>query len=451
MGIAIAGIAVIVTACTSPSEPSTTTTATPTETTAPAAPEQTPAERIYEQIAPSIAFIETDIAGGSGILIDAGTVLTAAHVIWPYREARVVFPNGTEIRDAPVIGADLFGDLAILDVSGATTLPSPADLADGEAIPLGRPVYLVGYPGESELFPQPTITEGILSRTREWTAGEWTFLQSDTTVVGGQSGGALVDEDGAVVGITNFSFLEEFGLSGSITDAAATIERIRTGSGGSDFGDRRPPTGGGADTHLLEFENVWQEHIFVFESPLYSDVSFNATGESDVALTLITIDGIDVASADETAEGEERIEELITYRGPHVLRVESLSGGGDVRVRSTVDLTPWPDPDDGRLLVRDSTITGNIDYPGDFDWHRVDLGKGQAVTIDVDAIAFDPILMIDGPEGLGYLRAVDDDSGGGLFGTNARIVFTAGEAGLFFVIVGDGNSTGPGAYRLTVD
>jgi hypothetical protein len=189
----------------------------------------------------------------------------------------------------------------------------------------------------------------------------------------------------------------------------------------------------------------------VFESPLYSDVSFNATGESDVALTLITIDGIDVASADETVEGEERIEELITYRGPHVLRVESLSGGGDVRVRSNVDLTPWPDPDDGRVLVRESTITGNIDYPGDFDWHRVDLGKGQAVTIDVDAIAFDPILMIDGPEGLGYLRAVDDDSGGGLFGTNARIVFTAGEAGLFFVIVGDGNSTGPGAYRLTVD
>lgn len=442
----------MVAACSSPSDPSSTTkAATPTETTEAAPQKQTSAEAVYEQVAPSLAFLETDIASGSGILIDAGTVLTAAHVVWPYREVRVVFPNGTEIRDAPVIGADLFGDVAILDVSGTPNLPKPANLGDGESDAPGRPVYLVGYPGEPEPFPQPTITEGILSRTREWAAGDWTFLQSDATVVGGQSGGALVDDDGKVVGITNFSFLEEFGLSGSMTDAVATVERMRAVPGGSDFGDRLPPTGRGTDVHLLEFDNVWQEHILVFESPLYSDVSFDASGDSDVALTLATIDGLDVASVDETEAGGERIEELITYRGPHVLRVESLSGGGEIRLRSNVDLTPWPDPDDGRVLVRSSTTTGNIDYPGDYDWHRVELGKGQAVIVEVDAIAFDPILMIDGPEGFGYLRAVDDDSGGGLFGSNPRIVFTAEEAGAFFVIVTDGNSTGPGAYRLTID
>lgn len=450
--VAVVGFALFAAACTSASDPSTTsTTEASPETTAVTPAQQPRAEQVYEQVAPALAFIETDIAGGSGILIDAGTVLTAAHVVWPYRQARVVFPNGTEIRDAPVIGADLFGDVAILDVSGTPGLPKPAELGDGEAIALGRPVYLVGYPGESESFPQPTITEGILSRTREWTAGEWTFLQSDTTVVGGQSGGALVNEDGAVVGITNFSFLEEFGLSGSITDAAAIVERMRSEPGGSEFGDRLPPIPNGRETHRLEFDHVWQEHILVFESPLYSDASFDASSDSDIALTLTTIDGLEVASADETSEGDERIDELIAYRGPYVLRVESLSGEGDVWLQGNVALTPWPDPDDGRVLTRSSTISGNIDYPGDLDWHRVDLGKGQAVTIDVDAIAFDPILMIDGPEGLGYLRAFDDDSGGGLFGTNARIVFTADEAGSFFVIVGDGNATGPGAYRLTVD
>ena len=95
-------------------------------------------------------------------------MLTAAHVVWPYQSVRVVFPNGTEIWDAPVIGADLFGDLALIDVSGVANVPAPVEIGDGEAIPLGRPVYLVGYPGESEAFPQPTITEGILSRTREW-------------------------------------------------------------------------------------------------------------------------------------------------------------------------------------------------------------------------------------------------------------------------------------------
>jgi hypothetical protein len=424
---------------------------TPVETSAAVPPAVTTAEQVYERVAPSIASIDTDIAGGSGILIDNSTVLTAAHVVWPYQFVRVVFPNGTEVNDAPVVGADLFGDLALIDVSGVAGVPDPVEIADGEGIPLGRPVYLVGYPGESEAFPQPTITEGILSRTREWESEEWTFLQSDTTVVGGQSGGALVDEDGKVIGITNFSFLEEFGLSGSLTDAATAIERIRSGSTDEELSDRLPPQSGGTDVHRLEFSNVWQEHIFVFEPPLYSDVSFEASSDADASLTFTTIDGLEIASADETLEGEERIDDLVSYAGPHVLRVENLSGSGEVQIRSNVDLTPWPDPDDGQTLTRESTITGNADYPGDFDWYLVDLGKGQAVTVDVDAIAFDPVLMIDAPDGLGYVQAVDDDSGGGLFGTNPRIVFTAREAGLFFVIVGDAGATGPGAYRLTVD
>ena len=452
VGFAVLALALAATACTSSSEPTTTSEAEPpTETSTTAAPAVSTAEQVYGKVAPAIASIDTDIAGGSGILIDSSTVLTAAHVVWPYQFVRVVFPNGTEIRDAPVIGTDLFGDLALIDVSGVANVPAPVEIGDGEGIPLGRPVYLVGYPGESETFPQPTITEGILSRTREWEGEEWTFLQSDTTVVGGQSGGALVDENALVIGITNFSFLEEFGLSGSITDAAAAIELMRSGAPGGDLSDRLPPQGRGTDVYRLEFENVWQEHIFVFESPLYSDVSFEASSDADVSLTFSTIDGLEIATADETLEGEERIDDLVSYAGPHVLRVENLSGGGEVRLRSNVDLTPWPDPDDGQTLVREATITGNADYPGDFDWYRVDLGKGQAITIDVDAIAFDPVLMVDAPGGLGYVQAIDDDSCGGLFGTNPRIVFTAREAGPFFVIVGDAGATGPGAYRLTVD
>ena len=452
VGFAILALALVGAACTSSSETTTTFRAeTPAETSTTTSPAVSTAEQVYEQVAPSIASIDTDIAGGSGILVDASTVLTAAHVVWPYQSVRVVFPNGTEIRDAPVIGTDLFGDLALVDVSGVANVPAPVQIGDGEVIPLGRPVYLVGYPGESEAFPQPTITEGILSRTREWEGEAWTFLQSDTTVVGGQSGGALVDEDGMVIGITNFSFLEEFGLSGSLTDAAATIERMRSGTPIGELSNRLPPQSRGKDDYQLEFENVWQEHIFVFESPLYSDVSFEASSDADASLTFSTIDGLEIASADETTEGEERIDDLVSYAGPHVLRVENLSGSGEVRLRSNLALTPWPDPDDGRTLARETTISGNADYPGDFDWYRVDLGKGQAITIDVDAIAFDPVLMIDAPGGLGYVQAIDDDSGGGLFGTNPRIVFTAGEAGSFYVIVGDAGATGPGAYRLTVD
>lgn len=449
---ALVGLAVVISACTSSTEqtPSTevATSDSPATTVAPA---PAAAQSVYDQVAASIALIETDIASGSGILIDRSTVLTAAHVVWPYDEVRVVFSNGTELRDAAVVGSDLFGDLAIIDVSGTPNLPAPVAIGDGEILPLGSPVYLVGYPGESESFPEPTITEGILSRKREWEAGEWTFLQSDASVAGGQSGGALVDENGRVIGITNFSFIEEFGLSGSLTDASAAIELMRAGTSAGGLTSRLPPPANGTDFFEVEFGTIWEDSIYVFEEPLYSEVSFDASSVADVTLTLGTIDGIEIASVDETTEGEERIDELISYAGPHLVRVETVSGPGEVRLRSNVKLTPWPDPDDGRKLTRNSMIIGNADYPGDYDWYVIDLGKGQAITVDVDAITFDPVLMIDGPDGLGYLEAVDDDSGGGLFDTNPRIVFTAGEPGTFYVVVGDNNSSGPGAYRLSVD
>ncbi len=452
VGIAVVGLLVLTAACTSTASETETTVPPVSEATTAVSPSQiSTAEQVYELVAPSIASITTEIAGGSGVLIDDQTVLTAAHVVWPYRAVRVVFPNGAEMEDAPVIGWDPFGDLAIIDVSGTANLPPPAETGDGEGIPLGRPVYLVGYPGESEDYPQPTITEGILSRTREWETEGWTFLQSDTTVVGGQSGGALVDEDGTIIGITNFSFLEEFGLSGSLADAASKIEQMRAGEDIGGLGDRLPPQGSGTDVFTVSFENVWEDHVYVFEAPLYADVSFEASSDDDVSLVLSTIDGLEIAAADETVDGEESINELITYRGPYLLRIETFTGPGEARVRSSEDLVEWPDPDDGRTITRNTTITGNADYPGDYDWYLVDLGKGQAITIDVDSIAFDPVLMVDGPEGLGYVQAVDDDAGGGLFGTNPRIVFTARETGTFIIVVADSGMTGPGAYRLTVD
>ncbi|MEA2024055.1 MAG: serine protease [Actinomycetota bacterium] len=452
IGTAIAVFAVVAVACTpSASAPSTTIASASVDTTVVSPPQLTTAEQVYELSAPSIASITTDISGGSGILIDGGFVLTAAHVVWPYRFVRVVFANGTEVQNAPVIGRDPFGDLAIVDVSGTDNLPPAAEIGDGEDIPLGRPVYLVGYPGESEEYPHPTISEGILSRTREWESEQWTFLQSDAAAVGGQSGGALVDEYGTVIGITGFSFLEEFGLSGSLVDATSRIERMRSGEDLGDLGDRLPPQGRGTDTMTLSFENAWQDYVFVFEAPLYENVWFEATSDADVSLMLATIDGLEIALADETVDGEETIEELITYLGPHLLRVENFSESGEAELRSSVDLVEWPDPDDGRLLTRNTTIAGNADYPGDFDWYLVELGAGEVLTIDVDSIAFDPVLMVDGPEALGFVLAVDDDSGGGLFGTNPRIVYTADETGTFIIVVADGGATGPGAYRLTVD
>ena len=97
-------------------------------------------------------------------------MLTNAHVVWPYTEARVVFPDGTEVAEASVLGWDLMADLAILDVAAADRLPAAVRFGSGEELAIGTELYLIGYPAETDEFPQPTLTRGILSRVRSWDA-----------------------------------------------------------------------------------------------------------------------------------------------------------------------------------------------------------------------------------------------------------------------------------------
>ena len=94
-------------------KPTATPTHTP-ESTATPTPSPLTAAEIFAQVSPSVAFIETSVGTGSGVLIDGGYVVTNAHVVWPFDEVRVVFPDGSEFPDAPVANWDLLGDLAIL-------------------------------------------------------------------------------------------------------------------------------------------------------------------------------------------------------------------------------------------------------------------------------------------------------------------------------------------------
>ena len=131
---------------------------------------------MYAQVSPSIAFIETPVVSGSAVLIQDGYLVTNHHIVWPYKEVRVVFPDGTELANVPVAGWDPLTDLAVLgpvDVSAP-----PLQLEDGEDMALGEELFLVGYPAEWELTPQASITRGILSRYREWERQGITLIQT---------------------------------------------------------------------------------------------------------------------------------------------------------------------------------------------------------------------------------------------------------------------------------
>ena len=201
-------------------EPTATPTPEPTATPTPeptATPGPLTSPQIFDKVSPSIAFIETVTGTGSGVLIDGGYVVTNAHVVWPFDTVRVVFPDGSEFHGVPVKGWDLLADLAVLGPIDAPT--DTLALVDGESLPIGTDMFLIGYPGEVEEFPQPTIARGLLSRVREWESIGITYLQTDAPVIGGQSGGAAVSNMGEVIGISGLAFTEgNFGIVASSAD-----------------------------------------------------------------------------------------------------------------------------------------------------------------------------------------------------------------------------------------
>src|SRR5688572_19261144 len=62
----------------------------------------------------SIAFIETDLASGSGVLLPGGAIITNAHVVDPFDQVDVTFPGGERHEAVHVVGIDAFADIAVL-------------------------------------------------------------------------------------------------------------------------------------------------------------------------------------------------------------------------------------------------------------------------------------------------------------------------------------------------
>lgn len=432
---------------TEASPPSTPTTA-PTTTTLPVPV----AQQVFEAVSPAIAFVETPLGTGSGILYAGSLLLTNAHVVWPFEEARVVFPDGTESASAPVIGWDMVADLAILSLEGLTGLPDPVAIADGAGLPTGSEMFLIGYPDETEQYPQPTLSQGLLSRVRSWEAAGLAFLQTDAAIAGGQSGGALVDREGRVVGISGLA-LDSFALALSAPQAVERAGDLAGGVDAAGLGDRRlPEPAGGLVAVEGRSEHFADEVTWVVAGTTGDDLTVAASGEADLVLSLVAPDGVVEATADEETGTEEVLEFTLAVDGPHVVALQSfLTGPSVTSVTSSLGLVPLPDPDHGRRLTVGGTVWGNGDYPGDLDWFTLDLDEGETVRVTVSSTNIDPDVTIDLADNVGEELAYDDDSGGGVLGTDAEVEFTAPETGTFLVVIGDVGAVGPGAYLIAVD
>ena len=156
---------------------------------------------------------ETDTGSGSGTYIRAkengegGYILTNYHVVEGGTAFRIVWLDGT-VMEAELVGADSGTDIAVLSFSepvpNGTT---PVVLGDSDELQIGELAIVIGNPGAGESVLFGTVTAGIISglEREEISAGNFTrsvsVIQTDAAINSGNSGGALLNAKGELVGI----------------------------------------------------------------------------------------------------------------------------------------------------------------------------------------------------------------------------------------------------------
>ena len=148
---------------------------------------------------------------GSGVIVDdGGHIVTNYHVIANAGEIRVQLADG-RIATPQVVGVDPDTDLAVLKI-GLASLPV-ITFGRSDQLRVGDVVLAIGDP----LGLSQTVTHGIVSATARGQLGITTFedfIQTDAPINFGNSGGALVDSDGALIGINTAIVAKSLGVEG---------------------------------------------------------------------------------------------------------------------------------------------------------------------------------------------------------------------------------------------
>ena len=411
-------------------------------------PDRTASE-IYAEIAPAIAYVKTPSSTGSGVLIEHGYLLTNAHVVHPYDQVRVVFPDGSEFPDMPVVAWDMFADLAL--VGPFDTAIEPLALVDGSDVEIGRNVYLIGYPLEPDPFPQPSITSGILSRIRSWDALDLSLFQSDATIAGGQSGGVLVTYQGDVIGISTIGW-DGFAMSTSVHDALPRLDAMLAQDVDVTLTERRVNFGDASTLQEGVLRNDWDERTYILNAPAGSEVELYANGLGLPYFTVVDQSGYPVAESNFKGETGATASFTIFDDFLHYVQVSQYADSEEsFSLSSSHPLIAYNDPDDGKTLRRGQTVIAGLDTPLDYDYYEVYLHANELIEINVDSIAADTLLRLDilAPDREETLY--DGFSGGGVFDDNDKIVYRAPTSGAHKLTVEYlGDSPSPGGYYLSL-
>jgi S1-C subfamily serine protease len=256
---------------------------------------------LVDELQPSVVSIVLDQGEGSGVIVDEDTAVTNAHVVGEASSVQVVLASGRRL-DAEVEAVDRCTDLAVLsmpgeDLPGATfadELPRVGELAIAMGNPLG--------------FEQ-TVTAGIISGLHRaipssgQTPALIDLIQTDAPISPGNSGGALVNARGEVIGV-NVAYIPPEARAVSIGFAIPA------------------PTVTSVVQELRETGRVEHAYLGIRPADLTPQVAaqFGLDLESGVIVTVVTADspageaGVEEGDVIVAADGEELriVEDLLS-------------------------------------------------------------------------------------------------------------------------------------------
>ena len=158
--------------------------------------------------------------GGSGVVISSdGLIMTNHHVIDNSVQVRVVFEDG-RMYESKIVGSDRLTDIGLLKISASNLVP--ISFGNSESLKVGDLAVAIGHP--LTLGAAPTVTTGVVSAlerrldvgSEAMDSGVTLFglIQTDAPITRGSSGGALINNNGELIGITTAIATADVGAEG---------------------------------------------------------------------------------------------------------------------------------------------------------------------------------------------------------------------------------------------
>lgn len=244
---------------------------------APTSPADQSPEDLYARLSGSVALVVVadgngnPLRSGSGVVIDAGALITNCHVIKGSSQIKVKVAG--KVYDASPYTTDEVFDLCRLNVTGLSA--APVSMGKVSALRTGQKVYAIGAPHGLEL----TISDGIVSSLRETPTG--TYIQTTAPISPGSSGGGLFTATGQLVGVVTFQHRLGQNLNFAvpadwIADMRDRAEPTGASNESSADGSKKVVATTGTNEIVKRIVGAW--HCFRPAQGRHMDLTFQADG-----------------------------------------------------------------------------------------------------------------------------------------------------------------------------